>query len=204
MFTGKIFCIGFHKTGTSSLANALDYLGYRVTGSFGLMDPDIAMTVGVLATQIVPQFDAFQDNPWPLLYQEMDQAYPHSRFIFTLRPIDAWMTSVLRHFGGRSTPMRTWIYGAGDPRGNEILYRKRYEQHTDEVLAYFSERPLDLLVFNVTAGDGWEKLCAFLQIDNPPSIGFPHINSHAERSRLLNKIKYRLREFHKNKLSQRM
>jgi hypothetical protein len=28
----KVFGIGFHKTATTSLAKALSYLGYRVTG----------------------------------------------------------------------------------------------------------------------------------------------------------------------------
>ncbi|MEL7319154.1 MAG: sulfotransferase, partial [Pseudomonadota bacterium] len=31
----KVFCIGFQKTGTSSLREALTRLGYRVTGVFG-------------------------------------------------------------------------------------------------------------------------------------------------------------------------
>jgi UDP-N-acetylmuramate-alanine ligase len=38
----KVFCIGFHKTGTTSLAVALKTLGYRVTGPNGVHDPDIA------------------------------------------------------------------------------------------------------------------------------------------------------------------
>ena len=41
----KVFCIGFHKTGTTSLELALKQLGFRVTGSFGTKDPDIATKV---------------------------------------------------------------------------------------------------------------------------------------------------------------
>lgn len=41
----KVFCIGFHKTGTTSLELALIRLGYRVTGSFGTKDPHIACEV---------------------------------------------------------------------------------------------------------------------------------------------------------------
>ena len=41
----KVFCIGFHKTGTTSLETALTKLGYKVTGCFGTKDPDIANKV---------------------------------------------------------------------------------------------------------------------------------------------------------------
>ena len=34
----KVFCIGSHKTGTTSLEVALKKLGYRVTGGFGTKD----------------------------------------------------------------------------------------------------------------------------------------------------------------------
>jgi hypothetical protein len=37
----EVFCIGFHKTGTTSFELALKKLGNRVTGSFGTKDPDM-------------------------------------------------------------------------------------------------------------------------------------------------------------------
>ena len=69
----KVFCIGFHKTGTTSLELALKKLGYRVTGSFGTKDPDIAGKVHDMAYAMVPEYDAFEDNPWPILYRELDE-----------------------------------------------------------------------------------------------------------------------------------
>ena len=72
----KVFCIGFHKTGTTSLELALKRLGYRVTGSFGTKDPDIANKVHEKAYAMVAKFDAFEDNPWPILYKELDQRFP--------------------------------------------------------------------------------------------------------------------------------
>jgi hypothetical protein len=38
----KVFGIGFHKTGTSSLGRALSMLGYRVADVQGVWDQDIA------------------------------------------------------------------------------------------------------------------------------------------------------------------
>lgn len=171
----KIFCIGFHKTGTSSLAAALKELGFRVTGPNGIRDPDIANNYWSMVERLVPQYDAFQDNPWPVLYRELDVRYPGSRFILTIRETEAWLQSQLRHFGSRSTPMRAWIYGAGCPEGHESIYRDRYEQHNRDVLAYFDGRQKDLLVMDMAGGDGWVKLCDFLGLPRR-SDPFPHEN----------------------------
>ena len=180
MFEQKVFCIGFQKTGTTSLGEALGLLGYSVTGPNFLTNQDLENQVYDLALAITEKYDAFQDNPWPLLYKEMDQKFPGSKFILTQRPVDKWIDSVVRHFGSRETAMRRWIYDAGCPEGNEDTYTERYERHNREVLEHFADRPDDLLVFNVTAGDGWDILCPFL--DKPvPDVEFPHSNKAEDR-----------------------
>ena len=59
----KVFGIGFHKTATTSLANALSYLGYRATGPNSVDNPNIAEDVYKIAFEFANRFDAFQDNP---------------------------------------------------------------------------------------------------------------------------------------------
>ena len=88
--------------------------------------------------------------------------------------------------------MRRWIYGenAGCPEGNEDTYIKRYERHNREVLEYFSDRPGDLLVMDIPADAGWEKLCAFLGHDVPDKP-FPHAN----KASLSRKIKNWFKKF---------
>ena len=54
----KVFCIGFHKTGTTSMAVALKQLGYKVTGPNGVNDPDIEKNVRSMAYNLVDEFDA--------------------------------------------------------------------------------------------------------------------------------------------------
>jgi hypothetical protein len=188
----KVFCIGFHKTGTTSLELALKKLGYRVTGSFGTKDPDIASKVHAMAYAMVDQFDAFEDNPWPVLYQELDQRYPGSRFVLTRRPAEGWIQSQLRDFASTETPMRRWIYGedAGCPAGNEDIYIARYERHNREVLEYFGDRPEDLLIFDLPKGDGWNKLCPFLGYEIP-SEPFPHANKASWSRKIKNYFNYR-------------
>ena len=183
--TSKIFCIGFHKTGTKSLAVALTTLGYRVTGPNGVRDPDIQKNVYAMAYDLVDQYDAFQDNPWPIIYKELDAKCPKSKFILTLRDSESWIRSQVGHFGREETPMRKWIYGVGCPKDNEDIYIKRFEDHNKAVKNHFKERANDLLIMELSKGDGWEKLCPFLG-KGIPDIPFPHANKASERVKNVN------------------
>ncbi len=108
-YTGKIFGIGFHKTGTTSLGTALHDLGYSVCGlrkgalSY-ILRGDLEPVFG-----LVERYDAFEDNPWPLLYRELDQRFAGSKFILTVRERNDWLASAVNHFGTRETEMRQWI-----------------------------------------------------------------------------------------------
>ena len=157
MTTQKVFVIGFQKTGTTSLGDALTLLGYRVCGSLGVTDTNIALTARDLVFEHAERFDAFQDNPWPIYYRELDIRYPGSKFVLTLRPSGDWIRSLIRHFGDDSTPMREWIYGSGSPFGNEEEYMARFEQHNRDVLEYFADRTGDLLIMSLGEGDGWSQ-----------------------------------------------
>ena len=186
MSNTKIFGIGFHKTGTSSLIRALKILGYSYTGTFGVSDPDISRNVYEKAYRLMDKYDAFIGHPWTVIFRELDERYPGSKFILTLRPTDKWIASVTRHFGKENTHMRAWVYGAGCPAGNEQIYIARYEQHSRDVTEYFKNRPADLLVLRLTEGDGWEKLCPFLG-NKTPDTDFPfenRVNEREERFRI--------------------
>ena len=178
----KVFCIGFHKTGTSSLNLALTRLGYKVKSTFGVSDPNISENVYFEAKNNVMKFDAFEDNPWPIIYKELDAWVPGSKFILTYRSADSWYRSASKHFGSDTSPMREWIYGAGSPEGNEDIYKSRYEKHNQDVLAFFKNRPDDLLVMELGSDFNWETLCSFL--DEPiPKSDFPRTNTSGQRVR---------------------
>lgn len=169
----KIFGIGFHNTEINFLAAALRTLGFNVTGPNGVKNPNIRNDVHQMAHKLVEKHDAFLNNPWPILYKELDQRYPGSKFILTMHPTDEWIANLVQNFGKNTTPMREWIYGVGCPEGNEQIYIDRYERHNKEVLEYFKSSPDDLLVLNISEGDGWEKLCPFLSKEIP-NIPFPY------------------------------
>jgi len=174
----KVFGIGFHKTGTSSLKSALVQLGFRVTGPNNNHDPDIRNTFLNHAKSISKKYDAFQDNPWPLVYREMDEMWPEAKFILTTRDPDSGISSLQRYFGRNETPMRELIYGQGrgSPIGNETHYIETMEAHRSSVQTYFDGRPGKLLVFDIIGGAGWEPLCGFLGYP-VPDFPFPHANN---------------------------
>lgn len=176
----KLIGVGMHKTGTKSLARALRILGYRVAGPFGVDDPDVEAHAITKALALLQEVDAVQDNPWPLLFRQIDETYPGCQFVLTVRNPDEWIRSVVRHFGGKSTPMRTWIYGIGDPVGHEDRYLDIYNKHNHEVAEYFAGRPDDLLKIDFSNEPEWPELCSFLQ-QEAPQIAFPHENSSRTR-----------------------
>ena len=129
----KVFGIGFQETGTKSLGDALRLLGYRVAGPTGAYNPEIAQQATAIALALATEHDAFNDNPWPPLFETLDATFPGSRFVLTVRDEQRWLRSMLENFGTKDTPMRRWIYGPGTPRGNEATYLARYRRHNAEV-----------------------------------------------------------------------
>src|SRR5690349_21705441 len=133
----KVVCIGWHKTGTTTLGDCLLILGYNVVGcrldlADSLLKGDIELTL-----KLVENFDAFQDIPWAALYKEIDQRYPNSKFIVSERDEEKWLASALNHFKDLDVPLHEWLYGVGVMQGNEQLYLERYRQHYREVKEYF-------------------------------------------------------------------
>ena len=169
----KVFGIGFQKTGTTSLGTAFRALGYKMEGGGRKFVP--ALREGDLSQvfEVADRNDAFEDNPWPLLYRELDECYPGSKFILTIRDEKDWLQSVVNHLGFGPDPMQKFVYGVGFPSGFEDVFLERYRRHNREVLAYFAERPDDLLMVDFSTGAGWEALCGFLGHDIPDRE-FPH------------------------------
>ncbi len=176
----KVFGIGFQKTATTSLGDALGILGYSVKGPFGWNNPNIKNEALDKAKKHLRKHDAFQDFPWSILYEEIDEISENSKFILTVRDKEEWFKSMVNHFGLRSTPMREWVYGAPYPRFNKETYIKKYVEHNRQVKRYFSGRENDLLVMDITKGDEWKKICDFLGHDIPKEK-FPISNDKKER-----------------------
>lgn len=196
----KIFCVGFQKTGTTSLGVALSRLGYRVEGYHPFRDLSTAqgLTMDDLwtrATRLLDGFDAFKDTPWPVLYARLDAEVPNARFIHVVRNRDSWIDSVRNDFGAYPNEIHRLIYGSAFPVGNEDAWLARYDRHNAEVRAHFEGRPERFISLDMSRGElSFERLCPFLGIP-APQIAWPHANSRSAKRRNMKiwKLQARLR-----------
>lgn len=173
----KVFGVGLGKTGTTTLGVALMRLGYRHCGFDKQLVADYADGRSDRLMAVADRFDSFEDFPWPLMYRDLDQRYPGSRFVLTVRRSSrVWYDSLCRH-AVRTGPSaeKEVAYGYPDPRGHEKHHVWLYEEHNRRLRQYFADRPGQLLVACWEAGDGWPELCSFLG-RAIPDAPFPHAN----------------------------
>lgn len=188
----KIFGIGLPKTGTSSLHEALKLLGFRSKHFPGDPTTEKELRSANYRLSVVEKYDAVMDIPIPAVFAQLDEAWPDSKFILTVRPVDAWIESSRRAGFNQSYALpkpgstvefyRALLFGCNV--FDEKRYRWVYETHNKLVNDYFSGPKSDqLLTLDLTKGDGWEDLCAFL--NKPvPDASFPHANPLSARKEL--------------------
>jgi hypothetical protein len=176
----KVFGIGFAKTGTTTLGKCLEILGFKHIGKkldlvYAYKNKDFKRLFDV-----IDKHESFEDWPWSLIYKEVDQHYPFSKFILTVRDIENVVRSY-KNMVANEVPrkdikqIRKIIYGFESIEGHEREFIKRYENHTEDVKEYFRGREKDLLIVNWEKGDGWIQLCNFLNKEIP-NVPFPHCN----------------------------
>ena len=189
----RVFGIGLQRTGTTSLDAAFKILGFDSfhwgTGEAPLIWQEM-QALG--RSKILEQWYALSDMPIPLLYRELDKAYPGSKFVLTVRNEADWLKSVERLWDPKFNPDRwlwdvypftnhihTVLYGQKDFM--PLVFLDRYRRHNGAVLDYFHDRPGDLLVLDMDMGGEWPSLCKFL--DRPiPDIPYPRMNGSKEIS----------------------
>lgn len=181
----RIFGIGMHKTATTSLHKAFQILGldsfHFRTGYEARAIWDEMNSAG--RSETLERFYALSDLPIPLLYKKLDQVYPNSKFILTIRDEESWLKSVKKLWSDNHNPYRwTWdvypfshrIHTAlyGQREFDEQVFLERYRAHNFEVIEYFKDRPNDLLIMNMSNNAGWNELCEFLD-KSIPTVAYP-------------------------------
>lgn len=182
----KCFGLGLSKTGTSSLAQALNILGIKTIHYPFDKATYHELREGNYRLSILHDYQCIVDIPVAPYYPQLDKEFPHSKFILTVRDIEEWVRSVQKHW---ELMMKWWhnypdfklfqefistsVYGV--IAFNKDRFRYVYETHEKNVKEYFKTMPDNLLVMDICAGEGWEKLCAFLDLPIP-AIPFPHAN----------------------------
>lgn len=170
----KIFCIGLHKTGTSSLQKALEILGLKVLWDYNY---DVDYFTEDKIKSLLKYYDSVRDVPFAYYFKELDQWFPDSKFILTRRNVDEWIKSAVNHFGDDDIINHKIFYGTGVIKGNEDLYVKKYREHNAEVIKHFKGTNQLLVLDNELSGEEkWEKIGAFLNKEVNTTTPFPHEN----------------------------
>ena len=199
----KVICAGLSKTGTSSIAKALQVLGFSVFDFIEHVTIHRDEWVSIYRHGKIPDFlsmykdvDAVTDLPAAIWYEEIHQSFPDAKVILSVRDTEeVWLTSwinqiaVFRNAGFlRKMYMR---YIVPYTHGFDVLLQEEID-----VSAYGTLRPEftvlhkkkyrehnervqavipkeKLLIFNVK--QGWKPLCEFLGCEIPDEE-FPRAN----------------------------
>jgi Sulfotransferase domain len=175
----RIFGIGLNKTGTTSFHDALEALGYR---SLHWGGPPIRLEIEASLEQGAPllsnldqALDAFSDiEVLATNFAMLDEQYPGSRFMLTVRPLEDWLDSRRRHVENNQRRKARGEYDGNFLVVEEAKWRRRYERHYGAAREYFEGRD-DFVEADITAGVGWIPFCELLGIEEP-GIPFPHSN----------------------------
>lgn len=174
----KIFVIGLQRSGTTTMAAALNRMGFPCRQFPKELFDNIE-------DPILERYDAFSDNPLPIVYPALAERFPDSRFILTTRSEEGWLKSVewvfrrgRIQFGwerdGTADSIHYTLYGT--TRFDRARFRQHFQDYHTEVSRFMEKHPSRVLEFNLRAGQGWPELCSFLQAPIPEEP-FPHLNS---------------------------
>ena len=171
----KVFGLGFHRTGTTSLQTALELLGYRV---IGMRDTEWNAYVNKdydRIRQSIEDFDGFRDMPWPLLYRWLYENIENARFVLTRRDPDSWARSCRNTYKDKYPEMMRPIYGVSSFMGNEEHCKSVYLRHVEEVRTFFQDKNDVFIELDLNRDLDWAPLCTLLG-EPAPERRFPHAN----------------------------
>jgi hypothetical protein len=193
---------GFGRTGTKSLKEALERLGFGPCHHMHeiLDHPEqVAYWQAIAAGRPVDWNEVFRgyrsqvDWPGAHVWRELAEAFPKAKVVHTVRPEETWWRSFSKTIGKlmlvyKQLPLPqhvrdildAWNALAGQQTfGGRLDDREAalaaYRLRTEQVRAAIS--PERLLVFDVA--EGWQPLCRFLGVP-APDAPFPHHNLRAD------------------------
>jgi hypothetical protein len=213
MDQNKVFCLGFSKTGTTSMERAFELLGYNVCKGHWQNGHTFylhALSVNRDYKEIIRMaqyWDAFADAPWggTDLYVQLVKAFPKAKYILTERDPEQWYVSLEKlltmfdlntetaltryHAKGMygSSYFFESAFGIDKLAGNKEKIIDVYVNYNRRVKEYFANHGLDLLVLDLSKENAWERLCPFLGFEVPP-ITFPHFNKAESNPYLSNVV----------------
>jgi len=186
----KIFCIGYNKTGTTSLSKIMNnnnIVSAPQTPFEYNLESYFYKNYSTFTEMIKNDYYGytfFQDVPFslPNFYKILDKEFEGSKFILTIRDDEnEWYNSLISYYkkiftnfynpeniGGyvyRGVIFKLLTHAYMSPRENpydEKSLKKSYLKHIEEVKEYFKDRKNDLLVINLKDENVISKLEKFI------------------------------------------
>lgn len=178
----KIIGIGLNKTGTTSLHEAVQMLGFTSLHWGGGHWDDVVHASLMDREPVLsrlPERDAYFDIAtltWPSLLPLIERQYPGSKFIVSVRDMDEWVESRRRHVQRNREARARGEYHGTFLDIDEMDWRNEYDAHYRAIGEHFDWDHPRALWINVCDGDGWGPLCRFLGVPEPDEP-FPHLNA---------------------------
>jgi len=121
----KIFCVGYNKTGSTTLETVLRLYGFNLPNQ---PEQELRLTKRVFSTDytelktFINHYDAFQDMPFSegMTYVAADALFPNSRFILSERDPDDWFDSMNRYF------RKKYLSGSDSEKITEQLVSQKF------------------------------------------------------------------------------
>lgn len=171
----KIIGAGMPRTGTRTLCDALNLLGYTTSHNPQGMMPLYPGDDAALQPPAIIA-DAIADGPAVLYWEELVATH-QCKVILTVRDPNTWWESIKRHANTIHIGGNIWHIAQADafhqllfgvPYPNKYWWQRRFEEHNQRVRDTIpSDR---LLVMDISGGDKWDKLCPFLGEPEPKAI----------------------------------
>lgn len=184
----RVFCVGFNKTGTTTMGRCFTALGLNPVAE--PRSPYMryqALSALIFehnnfepALQTANYFRSFQDRPWNVwdMYRKLDQRFPGSFFVMTEREPESWWRSVEKWLlvtnPKDTAKLGRYLHHLRVASLDKSSFIAAYTRHNLAVKSHFAGRR-NFTVMNLEGGDKWEKLCNFLELP-VPNLEFPHAN----------------------------
>ena len=182
----KLFIIGLPRTGTTSVSVALLEQGFKVAHT-------------AFTKRAFELADVISDAPCFSDYQQLDQLFPESRYVYLDRSLEKWVPSIQMLLKKMQEPLdiKTGYFNPVLKRSFNETFKLSsttnpfdsqhlatcYQTHKEEVLSYFSKRE-DFLSIDISQSGSLTTLLSFLDIaiegiaeqSHGTDINFPKLN----------------------------
>lgn len=205
----KLINAGLGRTGTTSLKAALETLGFAPvfhTTDLFTSAKDIDLWEAAMKGEKVDWhvfFAPYAVADWPaaFFYRDIIRAHPEAKVMVSVRDPEGWFGStqgILKQVRSINLPLPqvrrakafleagidTFFEGKAEDKAYMMDF---FERHTESVKAYVKTNrgAENVLVYDVR--EGWEPLCAFLEVEVPKQP-YPRLNQRESFRELATKL----------------